>query len=69
MGGATASAEARRAKVEGGSDTHHVRNDRDGFREELNPSYELRIQSADDFVKLGVSQSDRMFVARCSSWP
>ena len=50
MGGATASAvapratvsaEARRAKVEGESDTHHARNDRDGFREGLNPSYEL----------------------------
>src|ERR1700730_3904867 len=26
-------------------------------------------QSADNFVKLGVSQSDRMFVVRCSSWP
>jgi hypothetical protein len=29
----------------------------------------LRIQSADNFVKLGASQSDRMFVVRCSSWP
>ena len=26
----------------------------------------LRIQSADNFVKLGVSQSDRMFIVRCS---
>ena len=38
---ATASAEARRAKEEGGSVTHHVRDDRDGFREALNPSYDL----------------------------
>jgi hypothetical protein len=29
----------------------------------------LRIQSADNFVELGASQSDRMFVVRCSSWP
>src|SRR5207244_2867559 len=29
----------------------------------------LRIQSADNFVKLGASQSDRMFVVRCSPWP
>jgi hypothetical protein len=35
---ATASAEARRAKAEGGSDTHHVLDDHDGFREALDPS-------------------------------
>jgi hypothetical protein len=31
----------RRRKAEGGSDTHHVVVDRDGFREALNPSYGL----------------------------
>jgi hypothetical protein len=29
----------RSSKSEGGSDTHHVLNDGDGFREGLNPSY------------------------------
>src|ERR1700676_2303007 len=29
----------RSSKSEGGSDTHHVVNDGDGFREGLNPSY------------------------------
>ena len=38
---ATASAEARRAKEGSGSDTHHVVDDRDGFREALKPTYDL----------------------------
>jgi hypothetical protein len=31
----------RSSQSEGGSDTHHVLDDRDGFREALNPSCDL----------------------------
>jgi hypothetical protein len=49
MGGALA--EARRAKAK--SDTHHGLDDRDGFREELNPSYDrLPIFQDNEFVNL-----------------
>jgi hypothetical protein len=41
MGGAAASAEVCRATAESGSDSHHDVDEREGFREALNPSYGL----------------------------
>jgi hypothetical protein len=48
MGGATSSAEAQMS--EGASNIHHVLDNGDGFREGLNPSYDLLVRAQESIV-------------------